>query len=310
MTTITLNAPAKINLWLDIKSRRPDGYHNIESVMQTVSLFDELTLERHDTESENKAGTRNRRRITISCSVDELACDESNLCYRAAQEFFSLISRKSYNVSIHIEKHIPIAAGLAGGSTDAATTLIGLNSLYDSGLTVEQLCELGSRIGADVPFCIKRGISVTRGIGEIFSPCARMSDCYILIACEGERVSTPWAYKRLDEMYDFAERNADVSEFTQLLSQGELTKTARGISNIFESAVLPVREKARLLKNTMLECGALNALMSGSGPSVFGIFEDIATAEATKQRLNDSGIAAYICEPYYEITNKLVNGEK
>lgn len=302
MTTINLKAPAKINLWLDIKSRRDDGYHDIESVMQTVTLFDELTLERHETDTGGQQSRRrNFRHIGISCSVDELACDESNLCYRAAQAFFGSIGLKSYSVSIHIDKHIPIAAGLAGGSTDAAATLIGLNRLYEAKLTDEELCALGARLGADVPFCIRRGISVTRGIGEIFSPCQKMPGCFILIACEGERVSTPWAYKRLDELYDFAARHIDVDRFTKLLEGGVLSKVASGMSNIFESAVLPVRERARELKNAMLECGALSSLMSGSGPSVFGIFDNLSAAESAKSRLAADGIEAYLCEPYYNI---------
>lgn len=302
MTTINLKAPAKINLWLDIKSRRDDGYHDIESVMQTVTLFDELTLERHETDpGGQQSRRRNFRHIGISCSVDELACDESNLCYRAAQAFFGSIGLKSYSVSIHIDKHIPIAAGLAGGSTDAAATLIGLNRLYDAKLTDEELCALGARLGADVPFCIRRGISVTRGIGEILSPCRKMPDCFILIACEGEGVSTPWAYKRLDELYDFTSRQIDVKCFTELLERGTLAEVAAGMSNIFESAVLPVREKARELKNTLLECGALCSLMSGSGPSVFGIFDALSAAESAKSRLAADGIEAYLCEPYYSI---------
>lgn len=320
MTTITLKAPAKINLWLDIKSKRNDGYHDIESVMQTVTLFDEITLERLDIEPDSKSNadsrlstaadanihsirsrSRYRRNISVSCTVNELACDESNLCYRAAQEFFSSTKIKNYSVAIHIDKHIPISAGLAGGSTDAASTLIGLNNLYNAGLTQERLCEIGRRIGADVPFCIKRGISIARGIGDIFSDCRQIPDCHILIACEGERVSTPAAYGILDEIYDFDNRKTDVTAFTRLLESGKLSEIAAAMSNIFESAILPIREKARNLKKAMLECGALNALMSGSGPSVFGIFESAESAEKARRILSESGIEALICEPYYEV---------
>ncbi len=292
MTELTLEAPAKINLWLDIAAKRPDGYHNIESIMQTVSLFDELTLERLDP-------SRRLRKISVSCSVDSLACDETNLCYRAAQQFFLAVGISAYNVSIHIEKRIPIAAGLAGGSTDAAATLIGLNRLYDAGLDTESLCKLGSRLGADVPFCIRRGISVTRGIGDEFSDCPRLPDCHILIACDGEGISTPWAYKRLDELYDFAARGANADSFTRLMSRG-LESIAVGMSNIFESAVLPIHPRAAFIKRTMLELGALNALMSGSGPSVFGIFDRPEAANAAFEVLSEQGIKAYLCKPYYE----------
>ena len=292
MNNITICAPAKINLWLDIAAKRPDGYHDIESVMQTVTLFDELTFERFEPIN----GTR---RISVSCSVDSLACDESNLSYRAAQEFFKAVGMREYNVGIHIEKRIPIAAGLAGGSTDAAATLIGLDRLYKSRLDISRLCEIASGLGADVPFCVRRGISVTRGIGDRFSDCPRLPDCKILIACDGEGVSTPWAYRRLDEMYDFGERRADVEGFTKLLDLG-ISTIASGMSNIFESAVLPVRERARFIKKVMTECGALASIMSGSGPSVFGIFDDDEKLERAAGILRSNGIRPFICEPYYE----------
>lgn len=292
MTTLTLRAPAKINLWLDIASKRPDGYHNIESVMQTVSLFDELTISRGEAKHSS-------RQISVSCSVDSLACDESNLCYRAAQEFFFAAGISSYVVSVHIEKRIPIAAGLAGGSTDAAATLIGLNRLYEAGFDEAALCSIGSKLGADVPFCIKRGISVTRGIGDEFSACPRLPECCILIACDGEGVSTPWAYRKLDEMYDFSSRKASVDAFIELLS-GKLENIAAGMSNIFESAVLPVRERARRIKQAMLDSGALCSMMSGSGPSVFGIFADRESGQIAFEHLSKANIRAFLCEPYYE----------
>lgn len=295
MTKITLKAPAKINLWLDIESKRPDGYHNIESIMQTVTLFDVLTLERLPHQ-----GDPNRRNIAISCTTSELACDESNLCYRASQEFFSRLGITGYSVAIHIDKHIPIAAGLAGGSTDAAAVLLGLNRLYEAGLDTDELCRLGCRIGADVPFCIKRGISSVRGIGERFKDCTRLPGCKILIACAGEHISTPWAYKRLDELFDYTQRGAVIGHFTERLEGGNIRRISEGLYNIFEAAVLPIRDGARRLKETMLDGGALGAIMSGSGPSVFGIYDNINDAERVWRRLCDDGVTAFICEPYYE----------
>ncbi len=292
MSTITQKAPAKINLWLEIVSKRPDGYHDIESIMQTVDLCDEITLER--------LPSGKKRQIAIDCSVQSLACDESNLCYRAAQLFFDAAGLQHYSVNISIEKRIPVAAGLAGGSTDAASTLIGLNRLYGTEFTVEHLCALGARIGADVPFCIRKGIRIARGIGEIFSPCAGLPPCTILIAVDGPGVSTPWAYKRLDEMYDFASRRVDASAFASLLCQGELSAIAAGMTNIFESAVLPQRARAQALKDEMIGGGALNALMSGSGPAVFGLFESDAKAETVRTRLAERGIEAFVCHPCKE----------
>ena len=292
MSIITQKAPAKINLWLEIASRRPDGYHDIESVMQTVDLYDDITLER--------LPSGGKRQISIDCSVQSLACDESNLCYRAAQLFFDAAGLAHYSVSIAIEKRIPIAAGLAGGSTDAASTLIGLNRLYGTEFTVEHLCALGARIGADVPFCIRKGIRIARGIGEIFSPCAPLPPCTVLLASDGPGVSTPWAYKRLDEMYDFTSRKADAASFAALLNSGDLARIAAGMTNIFESAVLPQRAKACALKEEMLAGGALNSLMSGSGPAVFGLFETDAAAEAVRSRLAEQGIESFVCHPCKE----------
>ena len=155
MTQVHITAPAKINLWLEIKNRRPDGYHNIESVMQTVSLCDTLTLEKADA-------------ISLTCTNETLACDEKNLAWRAARLFCETAGIDGGG-RMHIDTKIPIAGGLAGGSTDAAAVLRGLNLLYETGFSVDALCAMGVKIGADVPFCIRQGIAVTRGIGECLS---------------------------------------------------------------------------------------------------------------------------------------------
>lgn len=266
--------------------------------MQTVSLFDTLTIERSDV-TMSRSG-RKLRRISVSCSVDELACDESNLCYRAAQEFFSLIGEKSYNVSIHIEKRIPIAAGLAGGSTDAAATLIGLNRLYEAGLSDEKLCLLGARLGADVPFCIRRGILIARGVGEKLAPCPRLPECAFLIVCEGERVPTPWAYRMVDEHCGLFGSDSGAEELARLISEGGIERICGGMRNIFEGAVLPFRARAAALKRDMESRGALIAMMSGSGPSVFGVFANTYDALAAKEKFDADGVDAIVCEPYYE----------
>ncbi|MBE6611683.1 MAG: 4-(cytidine 5'-diphospho)-2-C-methyl-D-erythritol kinase [Ruminococcaceae bacterium] len=283
--SITIHAPAKINLWLEIKARRPDGYHDIESVMQTVTLCDTLTIDKADA-------------IRIACSDASLDCGEKNLCHRAASAFFAA-SGIDGGAAIHIEKRIPVAGGLAGGSADAAATLLGLNRLYDAGLCEDALCRIGAKIGADVPFCIKQGISITRGIGDIFADCEKLPPCHIVVACAGEGVSTPWAYGRLDELYDFAKRPVSADSFAARLREGSLTSIAEGMTNIFEAAVLPVREMAVKIKKIMQDGGALRALMSGSGPSVFGIFDNAALADNTLQMLEGMGITAHRCEPYY-----------
>ena len=296
MTEITRLAPAKINLYLEITGRRPDGYHDIESVMQTLTLADELTFTKHEPSGSS--------RITLTCSDPTLACDASNLCIRAANAFFAFCGIASYHVDIHVKKRIPVAAGLGGGSSDAAATLCALSELYEAGLTEEKLCEIGVKLGADVPFCIRQGISVTRGIGEIFEPCAALPDCTVLLACTGEGVSTPWAYRRLDEMYDFSTRKTDITHFRTLLSGGDLRQIAAGMTNIFESAVLPERTAAAALRQKIEDGGALRAMMSGSGPSVFGIFSEYDPAEKTAQELLKTGIPAHICNPFYPKAKK------
>lgn len=288
--TITRRAPAKINLYLEIKSKRLDGYHDIESVMQTVDLFDILTLTSREGHGSN---------ITIECTNRAVPCDESNLCHRAARTFFDSAAIDNYDIAISIDKHIPMAAGLGGGSSDAAAVLLALNEIYDMVLTTEQLCDIGAKIGADVPFCIVQGISITRGIGDVFVSCEPLPDCFFVIACAGEGVSTPWAYKRLDEMYDFASREVSADRLATAIATGDITNIASVMTNIFESAVLPERETARLIRDTLESYGAKKAMMSGSGPSVFGVFADEAAAEKAAHFLKCKGITAHICKPYY-----------
>ncbi len=288
---IKIIAPAKINLWLEIKNRRPDGYHDIESVMQTVTLHDTLTI-------------RKAEKLSLSCSEPSLDCGEANLCCKAARLFFETTGIKG-GAEIHIEKRIPVAGGLAGGSTDAAATLIGLNRIYNTGYDREALCGMGVKIGADVPFCIRQGIAVTRGIGERFADCPKLPACYIVISCAGEGISTPWAYGRLDELYDFTSRNVNADEFVEVVKSGALENIADAMTNIFETVVLPVREKAVQLKEIIRDGGAFRSMMSGSGPSVFGIFNKKDLAEMTVRRLADLGITAHLCEPYYPGENQI-----
>lgn len=286
---ITRLAPAKINLYLEITAKRPDGYHDIESVMQTVSIFDRLTFTARDVE-----GTR---RITLTCTDSGIPCDSRNLVFRAAELLLDGANIKSYDLSVHLEKHIPSAAGLGGGSSDAAATLLALNELYGLHMDERELCAIGARLGADIPFCIVGGTAVTRGIGDIIEPCADMPDCHIAVACAGEGVSTPWAYGRLDGMYDFSRRASDVNGYVGGIERGDLKAIAEGMTNIFEDAVLPERETARMIRDTMSRSGALRAMMSGSGPAVVGIFDSLETAHKAVGELSKNGVAAHLCKP-------------
>ena len=304
----TLTAPAKINLFLDITARRPDGYHEISGVMQSISLCDTVTLE--VTEPTGMyvcslgAHTAGAETITLTCTNPDLPADSRNLAWRAAEAFFAAAGRGCKNLFIHIEKRIPAAAGMAGGSTDAAAVLTGLNELYNYPLTTDALCEVGLKLGADVPFCIKGGAQITEGIGEVLTPITPMPACELVVACGGEGVSTPAAYKALDTLYGnfdpaaYTPHTEGLKALKTALWQGDLTVLCGSVFNLFESVVLPERPVARGIKETLLSAGASTAMMSGSGPSVFGIFpKGDGSAQRAKEMLEAQGIPAWVCEP-------------
>ncbi|MBR6782131.1 MAG: 4-(cytidine 5'-diphospho)-2-C-methyl-D-erythritol kinase [Clostridia bacterium] len=298
---ITITAPAKINLFLDVTGRRPDGYHTIAGVMQTISLCDTVTLEITEPVDHASAGAES---ITLTCTSPDIPADGRNLAWRAAEAFFAATGRGCKSLSIHIEKHIPAAAGMAGGSTNAAAVLTGLNHLYGNPLTTEALCEVGLKLGADVPFCIKGGAQITEGVGEIMTSITPMPPCELVVACGGEGVSTPAAYKALDALcgnFDPAAYTPHAEELSTLLSalrQGDLTALCESTFNLFETVVLPERPVARGIKETLLASGAITAMMSGSGPSVFGVFpKGDGSAQKALAALTERGIPAWGCEP-------------
>ena len=305
---ITVPAYAKINLFLDITARRPDGYHEINGVMQAISLCDMITIE--VTEPVGKylcvMGPRPgaAETVTLTCTNPDLPTDNRNLAWRAAEAFFSATGRGCKNLLIHIEKNIPAAAGMAGGSTDAAAVLVGLNQLFDSPLTTEELCGVGLKLGADIPFCIKGKARITEGIGEVLTPIAAMPTCELVVACGGEGVSTPAAYKALDALcanFDpalYTPRTAELDTLKKSLLTGNLDALCGSMFNLFESVVLPRHPVARGIKETLLAEGALAALMSGSGPSVFGVFpKGDGSAQRARAALEAQGIPAWVCEP-------------
>lgn len=286
----TLFAQAKINLYLDVLGKRADGYHNIKSVMQSVDLCDEITVETFTPIPGNQT-------IGISCTEDSLPCDARNLAYRAATAFFGGCNIFDFDCKIHIKKNIPMAAGLAGGSTDAAAVLKGLNSNYGHPLDTDTLCSLGATIGADVPFCIRGGTMYTEQIGDMILPCYPMPTAFIVIALGGRGVSTPVAYRMLDDKYgDSLEKDfADTTVLTNSLHRRNLKDIASSLYNVFESVILPSHNDARQAKALLLEYGALGALMSGSGPSVFGIFDDEAAAQSAAHRMRDQIERVFVC---------------
>ncbi len=286
--TVTLNAYAKINLFLDVISKRSDGYHNIDSIMQTVSLCDTVTVSAED---------HCETVINLSCSSAELPCDERNLAYRAAQRFISAFGISAKKINIHVEKRIPISAGLAGGSTDAAAVLDGMAQIFS--VPKSKLFDIAGKLGADVPFCLLGGTARTEGIGEILTPVAGMPKATVLIAKKGEGVSTPAAFSELDSALLVTEkevRHADISATVAALEK-EAEELSKTLYNAFHDVILSRHSDARRLAETMKNSGALAVQLSGSGPSILGIYDDAALAEKTAEKLREIGAEAFVTTP-------------
>jgi 4-diphosphocytidyl-2-C-methyl-D-erythritol kinase len=289
MTTVSILAPAKINLYLNVAGKRPNGYHDIESVMQSVSLFDKLTVTKND----SAEGTR----IALESHGIPVPSGEGNLIYRAAELFFEATSIKSYDISFYLEKNIPTEAGLGGGSSDAAAAIIALDRLYETGLTVDEMCAIGVKFGADIPFCIKKGTVTAEGIGEIMNPIAPMPKCKLVVGMpKGGKVSTAEAYRKIDAIG--AGADIPFADFLDAMKKGDLTEVATKMYNKFELAT-PEETGSLSLVRTLLTLGAIGARMSGSGASVFGVFPDEEAARAAFDKLPDD-MQKFICEPISE----------
>lgn len=274
-------ANAKINLSLDVVGRREDGYHLLEMVMQSISLHDIVTL-RKNTEN----------RIHLTCDAPEIPCDERNIAYRSAALFFQHCGI-SGGVDIHIAKRIPSQAGLGGGSADGAAVFVGLNQLFGTGLSEDALCGLGVQIGADVPFCICGGTRLCEGIGEVMTPMSPLPDCTILLCKPQINVNTGEAYRQIDT--GIINARPDTPALCAGLTAGHLPTVGGLLCNVFESAIpLPAVDE---IKNKMLEYTALGACMSGSGSTVFGIFNDNMAAERCAALLRQSFSDVYLTKP-------------
>ena len=285
-------ANAKINLYLNVTARRENGYHDLISVMQTVTLCDQITLDFEQTDTVE---------ITLFAKGNDLMpTDNRNLAWKAAKLFLDQTGI-SGRVSIQIEKHIPMAAGLAGGSSDAAAVLRGLNRLCGSPLTTDELCTLGARLGADIPFCIVGGGALVTGIGDHLQRIPSMPKVPLVVACMGEGVSTPWAYGALDDRYHSFE-NAPQEDpcatgMLNAIEKQDLPGICTDCFNLFETVVPAAQPYVDLLKNTMTQGGAIRSMMSGSGPSVFGIFKTLDDAERVCSTLQGMGAFATVCYP-------------
>ncbi len=267
---VTVSAPAKINLTLDVTGLGEGGYHTIDSAMQTVSLYETVTVKKS-------------RSLTLSSNARYIPTDRGNLAYRAAEEFFLFTGIKS-GAEIRIKKKIPIKAGLAGGSADAAGAIVGLDRLYRTGLSKEELCRIGRKVSSDVPFIIQGGTKRATGRGEILSPCPALPPCRIVLAMPLLGSSTPRAYKGYDELgLTLPPRTPGL---LSALEKGDLPLCCRNMKNDLEAATgKEIVRQTRALKKTLSENGALAALMTGSGAAVFGIFDDPAKAKTAGRRV-------------------------
>lgn len=275
--TVTEKAYAKINLALDITGRLPNGYHTVRMIMETISIHDDLRISLSDTPG-----------IRLSCEMEsetlavaELSCGEDNLIVRSARRLLTAAADRGVisaslveqtGLDMHLTKRIPMAAGLAGGSTDAAAALRGINRLLDLRFSDDELCETGVKIGADVPYCIRGGSRLAEGIGEQLSVLPDIPDAHLLIAKPDIDVSTAYVYKRIDESTDIV--HPDIDGMIMAMDHDDISGIASRLGNVLRDVTCEEHTIVPELENTMKESGALGALMSGSGPTVYGIFDD------------------------------------
>ena len=288
MDTIRLKARAKINLGLDVVRRREDGYHEVKMVMQMLRLYDQI-----DIEKTQESG------IFVRSNLSFLPTDERNIAYKAAKVMIDQFGLEQ-GVIIRIEKHIPVAAGMAGGSTDCAAVLYGMNKLFGLRLNQKKLRELGVKLGADVPYCLMRQTALSEGIGEILTPISPLQDCPILIAKPSVSVSTRHVYEHLK--LDEQTMHPDIDGIVTALADGDLYGVTDRMANVLETVTVPEHPVIDEIKKQMMASGAVNALMSGSGPTVFGIFDDEEKAKKACEDMKASGLARqiYLTRPFIQ----------
>lgn len=280
MDRIELKALGKINLGLDVLGRRPNGYHDVRMVMQTVYLYDKIKIEKIK-----------EPQIRLKTNLYYLPVNENNLAYKAAKLLLDEFHIKE-GVSIRLEKHIPVAAGMAGGSSNAAAVLFGINRMFDLGLTEKELMERGVTLGADVPYCVMRGTVLAEGIGEILTPVSPMPKCFVLLAKPPISVSTKLVYDKLDAHE--IEDHPDIDGILAGLKAQDLNSVAASMGNVLEKVTIEEYPVIEEIKNAMKEAGALNAMMSGSGPTVFGIFEHKNDARQAEKIIRNTGLAKQV----------------
>lgn len=280
MDNISLKALAKINLGLDVVRRRDDGYHEVRMIMQTINLFDRLEIKKIKESA-----------IKIHTNLFFLPVNENNLVYKAAKLLIDEFGIQE-GVSVGLTKKIPVAAGMAGGSTDAAAMLFGMNRLFGLGLSKKQLMERGVKIGADVPYCIMRGTALAEGIGDKLSPLPAMVKCPVLIAKPQISVSTKFVYQNLK--LDDKTVHPDIDRLIEDIRNKDLKAVSDHMGNVLESVTIPNYPVISQIKEQMMDSGAVGSMMSGSGPTVFGLFDDSRTAQLAFGKIKRSGLAKQV----------------
>lgn len=286
---LSLKAYGKINLGLDVLRRRDDGYHEVRMIMQTVGIYDRIDLIYKETPG-----------ITVETNLYYLPDNENNLVYKAAKLLMDEFHVQK-GVHIRLRKYIPVAAGMAGGSSDAAAVLFGVNKMFSLGLTTEQLMDRGVKIGADVPYCVMRGTALSEGIGEILTPLPVPPQCQVLIAKPGISVSTKFVYENLHANELRPEQHPDIDGMMEAIKQKDLYGIADRFGNVLENVTIPAYPVIQEIKDLMLEQGAIGALMSGSGPTVFGLFTNPKAAAKAHEEMR-VGAGAELAKQVY-LTN-------
>ena len=286
---LSLKAYGKINLGLDVLRRRDDGYHEVRMIMQTVGIYDRIDLIYKETPG-----------ITVETNLYYLPDNENNLVYKAAKLLMDEFHVQK-GVHIRLRKYIPVAAGMAGGSSDAAAVLFGVNKMFSLGLTTEQLMDRGVKIGADVPYCVMRGTALSEGIGEILTPLPVPPQCQVLIAKPGISVSTKFVYENLHANELRPEQHPDIDGMMEAIKQKDLYGIADRFGNVLENVTIPAYPVIQEIKDLMLEQGAIGALMSGGGPTVFGLFTNPKAAAKAHEEMR-FGAGAELAKQVY-LTN-------
>jgi 4-diphosphocytidyl-2-C-methyl-D-erythritol kinase len=277
-----VKAAAKINLMLDILKKLDNGYHSLFMIMQSVDLYDTISVVKN-----------NSNQIIIKCDTDGVPCNEKNIAHKCAVAFFDTLSIKERGITIEIEKAIPMAAGTAGGSADGAGVLYCLNKIYNTNLSQKELCEIGAKVGADIPFCLVGGTAIALGTGTIIAPVTDLPECYIVLCKPDQDVSTPEAYAQFDSLNRV--RHLDRVSMIEAVSNGDYEKICSLCGNVFEQAVeVPKRPH---IKGVMRKSGADACIMSGSGPTVYGVFNDKENAEDAYNKLSKKYDNVYLCKP-------------